>query len=88
MGNKVRTKKYKVLYLHNLTIMKRPNFTWFRLYSHMLSLACTEMDRDKEHQKHKYIKHLTRVINLEKSCGNTEYIWKLHTCSCCIPSEF
>lgn len=54
----------------------------------MLSLASTELERDKEHQKHKYIKHnLTRVIELEKSCGNAEYILKLHTCSCCIPSE-
>jgi hypothetical protein len=34
----------------------------------MLSLACTEIDRDKEHQKHIYIyiyiKHLTRVIKM------------------------
>jgi hypothetical protein len=45
----------------------------------MLSLACTEMDRDKEHQKHKYIKHLTRVIKLEKRCGNTEYMFLLHS---------
>lgn len=53
----------------------------------MLSLASAEMDTDKEHQKRKYIKHLTRVIKLEKSCGNAEYILRLHTC-CCIPSEF
>lgn len=40
----------------------------------MPSLACTEMDRDKEREKHKNIKHLTRLIKLEKSCGNTKYI--------------
>jgi hypothetical protein len=54
----------------------------------MLSLACTEIDRNKEHEELKYIKHLTRVTKLEKSCGSTEYMWKLHTCSCSIPSEF
>lgn len=87
MGNTVGTKKYKVLYLYNLTIMNVQILHGLD-YTHMLSLVCTEMDRDKEHQKHKYIKHLTGVIKLEKICGNTEYIWKLHTCSCCIPSEF
>jgi hypothetical protein len=45
----------------------------------MLSLACTEMDRNKEHQEHKYTKHLTRVTKLEKSCGSTEYMFLLHS---------